>query len=60
MYYLKVRKIQITQSRIYDPTTSDNDIETNISSDNHKNPFSDADLYGNTDGSVSSTTCTCF
>ena len=48
------------RARIYDPTaTSDNDIETNISSDNHKNPFTDAiDLYGNTGGSVSSTTYT--
>ena len=49
-----------SRARIYDPTaTSDNDIETNISSDNHKNPFTDAiDLYGNTGGSLSSTTYT--
>ena len=51
---------QYSRARIYDPTaTSDNDIETNISNDDHKNPFSDAiDLYGNTGGSLSSTTYT--
>jgi len=51
---------EFARARIYDPTaTSDNDIETNISNDNHKNPFSDAiDLYGNTGGSLSSTTYT--
>ena len=48
------------RARIYDPTaTTSNAIETNISNDNHKNPFSTAiDLYGNTGGSVSSGTYT--
>jgi len=49
-----------SRARIYDPTaTVSNDIETNISNDNHKNPFSSAiDLYGNSGGGVSSSTYT--
>ena len=48
------------RARIYDPTaTTSNVIETNISNDNHKNPFTTAiDLYGNTGGGLSSTTYT--
>ena len=47
----------ITTCRLYDPTqTVSNLIESNISQDNHKNPFSSAvDLYGNTGGSQSGT-----
>jgi len=49
-----------TQSvcRIYDPSaTTDNLIESNVSADNIKNPFSSAiNIYGNTGGSVSSNT----
>ena len=50
----------ITNCRIYDPSaTTDNLIESGISNDNHKNPFSsNVDLYGNTGGSVSSTNYT--
>tara|TARA_B100001123_G_scaffold444974_1_gene595264 strand:- start:2745 stop:4700 length:1956 start_codon:yes stop_codon:yes gene_type:complete len=46
--------------RIYDPSkTNDNLIEANISNDNYKNPFSSAiSLYGNTGGSLASTTYT--
>jgi len=46
--------------RIYDPSkTNDNLIEADISNDNHKNPFSSAiSLYGNTGGSLASTTYT--
>jgi len=49
-----------SRARIYDPTaTVSNDIETNISTDNHKNPFSSAiDLYGNSGGGISSSTYT--
>ena len=51
-----------TQSvcRIYDPSaTTDNLIESNVSADNIKNPFSSAiNIYGNTGGSVSSNTYT--
>ena len=48
------------RARIYDPTaTTSNVIETNISNDNFKNPFSTAiDLYGNTGGSIGSNTYT--
>ena len=47
----------ITNCRLYDPTqTVSNLIESGISQDNHKNPFSSAvDLYGNTGGSTSGT-----
>ena len=50
----------ISTCRLFDPTqTVSNLIESNISQDNHKNPFSSAvDLYGNTGGSLSSTTYT--
>ena len=43
--------------RIYDPSAlTDNLIESNVSADNFKNPFtSDINLYGNTGGSKSST-----
>ena len=48
------------RARIYDPTaTTSNLIESNISQDHFKNPFSTAiDLYGNTGGSISSGTYT--
>jgi len=47
----------ITNCRLYDPTqTVSNLIESGISQDNHKNPFSsNVDLYGNTGGSTSGT-----
>ena len=50
----------ITNCRLYDPTqTVSNLIESGITTDNHKNPFSSAvDLYGNTGGSSSGTTFT--
>ena len=50
----------ITTCRIYDPSdTTSNLIESGVSQDNHKNPFSsNIDLYGNTGGGVSSTTYT--
>jgi len=50
----------ITNCRIYDPSaTVSNLIESGVSADNFKNPFSsDIDLYGNTGGSVASTTYT--
>ena len=50
----------ISTCRIFDPSaTTSNLIEAGISNDNHKNPFSsNIDLYGNTGGSVSSTTYT--
>jgi len=50
----------ITTCRLYDPSdTTSNLIESGISNDNHKNPFSsNIDLYGNTGGSVSSNTYT--
>ena len=50
----------ITNCRIYDPSaTVSNLIESGLSADNFKNPFSsDIDLYGNTGGSKSSTTYT--
>lgn len=50
----------LSQARIYDPTaTTSNLIESNVSADNFKNPFTDdLDLYGNTGGSVASTTYT--
>ena len=46
--------------RLYDPSaTTANLIESGVSADNIKNPFtSDIDLYGNTGGSISSTTYT--
>ena len=50
----------ITTCRLYDPTqTVSNLIESGISNDNHKNPFSsNVDLYGNTGGSSSGTNFT--
>tara|TARA_B100001094_G_scaffold267498_1_gene270808 strand:+ start:5315 stop:7792 length:2478 start_codon:yes stop_codon:yes gene_type:complete len=50
----------ISTARLFDPSdTTSNLIESAISTDNHKNPFSSAiDLYGNTGGSVSSNTYT--
>ena len=50
----------ITNCRIYDPSaTVSNLIESGLSADNFKNPFSsDIDLYGNTGGSISTTTYT--
>ena len=50
----------ISTCRIFDPSaTTSNLIEAGISNDNHKNPFSsNIDLYGNTGGSLSSTTYT--
>ena len=50
----------ITTCRLYDPSdTTSNLIESGISQDNHKNPFSsNIDLYGNTGGSISSNTYT--
>ena len=50
----------ISTCRLFDPTaTVSNLIESGVSADNHKNPFSSAiDLYGNTGGSVSSGTYT--
>jgi hypothetical protein len=50
----------ISTCRLFDPTqTVSNLIESNISQDNHKNPFSSAvDLYGNTGGSQSGTNFT--
>jgi hypothetical protein len=50
----------ITNCRIYDPSaTVSNLIESGVSADNFKNPFSsDIDLYGNTGGSVNSSTYT--
>ena len=48
----------ISTARLYDPSaTTSNLIESNISTDFHKNPFtSNIDLYGNTGGSISSGT----
>ncbi len=50
----------ITTCRIFDPSEiTSNLIEAGITTDNHKNPFSsNIDLYGNTGGSISSTTYT--
>lgn len=50
----------LATARIYDPTeTTSNLVEASISQDYFKNPFSTAiDLYGNTGGSISSTTYT--
>ena len=50
----------ISTCRIFDPSaTTSNLIEAGISNDNHKNPFSsNIDLYGNTGGSLASTTYT--
>ena len=50
----------ITTCRLFDPSdTTSNLIESGVSNDNHKNPFSsNIDLYGNTGGSVSSNTYT--
>ncbi len=50
----------ITNCRIYDPSaTTSNLISAGVSNDDHINPFSSAiDLYGNTGGSLSSTTYT--
>jgi len=46
--------------RLYDPSaTVSNLIESNISNDNHKNPFSSViNLYGNTGGNISGNTYT--
>ena len=50
----------ISTARLYDPSeTSSNLIESGISADNFKNPFSsNLDLYGNTGGSIGSNTYT--
>jgi hypothetical protein len=50
----------ISTCRIYDPSkTTDNLVEAGITTDNFKNPFtSNIDLYGNTGGSLASTTYT--
>lgn len=50
----------ITNCRIYDPSaTTSNLISAGVSNDDHINPFSSTiDLYGNTGGSLSSTTYT--
>ena len=50
----------ISTCRIFDPSaTTSNLIEEGVSNDNQKNPFSsNIDLYGNTGGSLSSTTYT--
>ena len=50
----------ISTARLFDPSdTTSNLIESGITTDNHKNPFSsNIDLYGNTGGSVSSNTYT--
>jgi len=50
----------LSTARIYDPTElTSNVVEASISSDNFKNPFTDnLDLYGNTGGSLNSTTYT--
>ena len=50
----------ITNCRIYDPSaTVSNLIESGLAADNFKNPFSsNIDLYGNTGGSISTTTYT--
>jgi len=48
----------ITTCRLFDPSeTTSNLIESGVSADNFKNPFSsNIDLYGNTGGSISSNT----
>ena len=50
----------LSTARIYDPSeTNSNVVETAVSADNFKNPFTDSlDLYGNIGGTVSSTTYT--
>ena len=50
----------LSTARIYDPSElNSNSIETSITADNFKNPFSDdIDLYGNIGGTVYSTTYT--
>ena len=50
----------LTTARLYDPSElNSNSIESTITTDNFKNPFtSNLDLYGNIGGSVSSTTYT--
>ena len=50
----------ISTARLFDPSaTTSNLIESGVSADNFKNPFSsDIDLYGNTGGSISSNTYT--
>jgi len=50
----------LSRARIFDPTeVNSNSVETTVSGDNFKNPFTDdLDLYGNIGGSVSSTTYT--
>ena len=50
----------LSTARIYDPSElNSNSIETGITSDNFKNPFSDdIDLYGNIGGTLYSTTYT--
>ena len=50
----------LSTARIYDPTeTNSNVIESGVTADNFKNPFTDnLDLYGNIGGSISSTTYT--
>ncbi len=50
----------ISTARLYDPSeTTSNLIESGVTADNFKNPFSsNLDLYGNTGGNLSSTTYT--
>ena len=50
----------ISTARIYDPSeTTSNLIESGVTADNFKNPFSsNLDLYGNTGGNVGSNTYT--
>ena len=50
----------LSRARIFDPTElNSNSVETVVSGDNFKNPFTqNLDLYGNIGGSVSSTTYT--
>ena len=50
----------LSTARIYDPTeTNSNVVESSVSADNFKNPFTDdLNLYGNIGGSVNSTTYT--
>tara|TARA_R100001509_G_scaffold143454_1_gene99224 strand:- start:2215 stop:4902 length:2688 start_codon:yes stop_codon:yes gene_type:complete len=50
----------LSTARVYDPTeTNSNVVESGVSADNFKNPFTDdLDLYGNIGGSISGTTYT--
>lgn len=50
----------LSTARIYDPSeTNSNVVESGVSADNFKNPFTDnLDLYGNIGGSISGTTYT--